>query len=227
MMTWRHDDMVLDPWSWSYAFCLMYTGLNAPNFETTTDPPTHWQWYASASKNIQTILHVQQHCAPVFPRQRSPSRFPCGFPQWSWLPSQSIEDDGDHFSLVHPQLSLRFLNSSPSKIWGLQFRPWRRWRWWWPYRRGGEDTERMASLRAAPSCPCSSAPQVWFRLPLWCWCWCWCWGSIDVSFNLSFSIADWFLMIVVTLRWQLSQTISSPTWPTSQSSSSSSSTPAA
>ena len=41
MMTWRHDDMVLDPWSWSYAFCLMYTGLNAPNFETTTGPLTH------------------------------------------------------------------------------------------------------------------------------------------------------------------------------------------
>ena len=143
-----------------------------------------------------------------------------------WLPSMIMITITIYWGWwwpVFPQLSPRFLNSSPSKIWGLQFRPWRRWRWWWPYRRGGEDTERMASLRAAPSCPCSSAPQVWFRLPLWCWCWCWCWGGIDVSFNLSFSIADWFLMILVTLRWQLSQTISSPTWPTSQSSS----TPAA
>ena len=50
MMTWRHDDMVLDPWSWSYAFCLMYTGLNAPNFETTT---------GGQGKSLEMLAHLK------------------------------------------------------------------------------------------------------------------------------------------------------------------------
>ena len=54
MMTWWRDDMVLDPWSWSHAFCLMYTGLNAPNFETTTGPLTHGQW-----KSLEMLAHLK------------------------------------------------------------------------------------------------------------------------------------------------------------------------
>ena len=50
-------------------------------------------------------------------------------------------------------------------------------RWgWWPYHRGGGDIERSASLKAAPSSACSSAPPAWLRLAwLWWWWWWWEW----------------------------------------------------